>query len=391
MRSRIILLAFFGYSTLFIAQSEKDYNGSVGINTETPKATLEVKGSPHHLNRADGIIAPRLTRAELIAKQEAYGIEELGAIIYITEVKESDLEDNNQDFAKIIPNIGYYYWDGAKWKAFMSESAIREGSEKNNLNYWNLGGNNIGETNFIGSLNDQNVSFKRNSKDAGYIGAYSTAFGVGSLPNPNLLLNDAFGIDVLSQLSSGSSNTGVGFGVMRRLINGEHNVGIGASVLSNIRDSSFNTAIGSLSFYLTSEGTRNTGVGHSTFYQNVRGSGNVGLGHKAGFYSKGSNNIAIGYNTENFSDNQGHFQLNIGNAIYGLNMSTLFGNKQDVKIGIGITSPKETLEVNGNIKIHSTGEIIESGDSCNRVGTITYSNDNFFGCVGIGVWKPLTL
>jgi len=42
--------------------------GQVGINTATPKATLDVTSTPADLTKTDGFIAPRLTGAELKAK-----------------------------------------------------------------------------------------------------------------------------------------------------------------------------------------------------------------------------------------------------------------------------------------------------------------------------------
>ncbi|MNU12744.1 hypothetical protein D3C71_07750 [compost metagenome] len=48
----------------------------VGIDTETPKATLDVTGKPSDLTKADGIIAPRLKGSELKAKDALYGADQ---------------------------------------------------------------------------------------------------------------------------------------------------------------------------------------------------------------------------------------------------------------------------------------------------------------------------
>ena len=42
--------------------------GQIGINTQTPEATLEVVGKPHDTNHYDGIIPPRITGNQLAAK-----------------------------------------------------------------------------------------------------------------------------------------------------------------------------------------------------------------------------------------------------------------------------------------------------------------------------------
>lgn len=74
---QILIFALLISSSLIFAQ--------IGINTETPKATLDVKAKKEILS-VDGIIPPRLTLEELTAKGDnLYGPEQDGAIIYITD------------------------------------------------------------------------------------------------------------------------------------------------------------------------------------------------------------------------------------------------------------------------------------------------------------------
>ena len=56
----------------------------VGINTESPKATLDVTATPTNLSKVDGFLAPRLTGDELKAKDALYDTPQTGTIVYAT-------------------------------------------------------------------------------------------------------------------------------------------------------------------------------------------------------------------------------------------------------------------------------------------------------------------
>ncbi|SHG16465.1 beta strand repeat-containing protein [Dysgonomonas macrotermitis] len=106
----IILLYFSGIVTL---------HAQVGINTETPKTTLHIIPSKTDATTAEGIIAPNLTRAQLISKDARYGTDQNGAIIYITAINGTV----STKTAKIT-EIGYYYFDGSLWQPFSSSTPV---------------------------------------------------------------------------------------------------------------------------------------------------------------------------------------------------------------------------------------------------------------------------
>lgn len=82
----------------------------IGINTENPKATLDIKSSPSDLTVIDGIIPPRLSGDELKSKETLYGSDHVGTIVYITSAVTSP--------STITANVnesGHYHFDGTLW------------------------------------------------------------------------------------------------------------------------------------------------------------------------------------------------------------------------------------------------------------------------------------
>ncbi|WP_298136520.1 hypothetical protein [Flavobacterium sp.] len=87
----------------------------VGIGNIDPKATLDVSGKPTEATVLDGIIAPRITKAQLGAK--TYTAAQNGAIIYVTAIDASVATQVAE-----VSEIGYY--------RFQWETATNTGSWK---------------------------------------------------------------------------------------------------------------------------------------------------------------------------------------------------------------------------------------------------------------------
>ena len=83
----------------------------VGINTENPKTTLDVVNRAENTEAADGVMMPRLTGDELKSKENAYGIDQVSAMVYITEPVTSPSTRTQN-----ITTKGYYYFDGSVWQ-----------------------------------------------------------------------------------------------------------------------------------------------------------------------------------------------------------------------------------------------------------------------------------
>ncbi|RTZ49955.1 hypothetical protein EJ377_07460 [Chryseobacterium arthrosphaerae] len=74
MKNKLFTLALLSAGLPILAQ--------VGINTGSPQATLDVTGTPETASKLDGIIAPRLTGAQLKAK--SYTSAQTGALVFVT-------------------------------------------------------------------------------------------------------------------------------------------------------------------------------------------------------------------------------------------------------------------------------------------------------------------
>ncbi len=110
MKNRIVL--GITLSLMFFSADALAQQGKVGINTSSPKTTLDVTARLGSTD-ADGFQAPRLTRAELTAKGNSlYGADHTGAIVYISDVTGGDVNSQRVN----ITAVGYYYFDGNLWQ-----------------------------------------------------------------------------------------------------------------------------------------------------------------------------------------------------------------------------------------------------------------------------------
>jgi hypothetical protein len=108
MKRILLCAALFAASFTTVAQ--------VGVGNTDPKATLDVTGDAADAASLDGIIAPRLTGAELRAK--TYTADQLGAIVYATA---ADTAPAGQTVN--VTEAGYYSFDGTEWVRFAAAVA----------------------------------------------------------------------------------------------------------------------------------------------------------------------------------------------------------------------------------------------------------------------------
>jgi hypothetical protein len=105
----------------FIAKAQ------VGINNQTPQATLDVTGKPTETTVMDGIIPPRIDGAQLRAK--TYTTAQTGALVYVNTADTSPSGQTAQ-----VTAAGYYYFNGTVW------TAVGSGSSSSTQLYQNIRG-----------------------------------------------------------------------------------------------------------------------------------------------------------------------------------------------------------------------------------------------------------
>lgn len=96
------------------AFSKAQTTGRVGINTTTPAATLDVVANTTDNTRPDALLVPRMTRAQLYAKDAAYLADQNGALAFVTAIDGTATAKTTN-----VTAVGFYYYDSASstWKA----------------------------------------------------------------------------------------------------------------------------------------------------------------------------------------------------------------------------------------------------------------------------------
>ncbi len=137
---------------MFIWLFTSTISGQVGINTQNPQSTLDV--SADNSTVAPGVIAPRQTRQQLIAKAAGYTVNQKGAIVYVT-----DISGAGSTATSNITQVGYYYYDGSLWQPFTSSSSA-------SVDSWSTTGNSglsaTHGSNYLGTTDAVDLVLKTN-------------------------------------------------------------------------------------------------------------------------------------------------------------------------------------------------------------------------------------
>ena len=106
-----LAIALLGFSVSLNAQTAKK---GVGIKTDTPQTTLDVRAEATDTSMPDGVLVPRLTVTELNAKSAVYGADQNGALVFVT----SNTQGGAGTKVENVKDPGFYYYDHAtsKWK-----------------------------------------------------------------------------------------------------------------------------------------------------------------------------------------------------------------------------------------------------------------------------------
>jgi hypothetical protein len=216
-----------------------------------------------------------------------------------------------------------------------------------------------------------------------------TVFAIGSVANQNAFPgfagnstmtggdNTASGWQALWSNTSGGGNMATGPFALYSNTTGSDNTAAGVQALYS-NTASYNTASGFDALYSNTTGIFNTSSGYGALDFSSSGSENTGVGAFSGGESDGSdltgsNNTALGYNSE-FSTGTLTNATAIGaNALVSESDALVLGS--GVNVGIGTSAPAYTLDVeSSNVAVH--------GDS----GGTSSMGAEFGANSGSGVW-----
>lgn len=359
-----VFLLFIGSTTKVLSQ--------VGINTQVPKTTLDVFGKAGDPNITDGITAPRLTGDQVKAKDNLYGSEQTGAIVFVSQEVSVPSEKT-----KYIVNNGYYFFNGFMWRPLTDVNIVGTNTSTSNSGtngklsgadntaYGNtaLAANTTGEINTaIGSLSlskniegSENTSIGYGALEESTFGDGNTAVGTNALgKNTSGNFNLGLGPSSLGFNTTGSSNVAIGLRAGQHQLAGSENISIGSDAmrgkplpdLGSAYNASQNISVGGLAGHYLTEGNRN-----------------IFLGYRAGeFIGTGSNNIFIGTDTGNISATVNNALTNvtaIGNFIKPTaNNTVILGSLTsgyESNTGIGTYEPTNKLHVKADNPIRFEG------------------------------------
>ena len=312
--------------------------GSVGINTESPKATLHVLGSPTDTSKLDGIIAPIITGDELAAK--TYGTDQTGAILYVTASA-----TNKTGQVSNVSYPDYYYFNGTKWLPL--HEPLYDVVNRGNFSpkYISFSGS---ETTKQGTL-DGAIGFNTTT--------YSYYFGN------------------MNQNHTGYYNIALGYNSMPKLTSNHYNVSVGSYAGSELTTGQRNSFFGTAAGYKLTTGNYNTIVGCEGLYSNI-GYKNTSLGYATGYWDNTGNlGTYIGYKTA-IGNRFGNNNLMLGNYAGGKNESVGgVGTMGDNNLFIGTGAGYNDTGLSNKLIIHSNGSL--SGFSNTAEGNFTTNAGNF--------------
>ncbi len=249
--------------------------------------------------------------------------------------------------------------------------------------FWELTGNSgtIAGTNFIGTIDNIDLVFKRSNAEAGFIGIGNTGFGLNTLKFTTLGTgNSAFGLNSLA-INDGNYNTVVGSDAMYGNPSGSNLAILGSGI------GAFGLASGS----------NTTAIGAFALFNLDTGDNNIAIGYQAGYnLTTESNRVFIGNSSTSLPTSSGSDQVLTRNSITG---EINFTNES------GIVKTSRTLTINGstqNLSANRTWTITTTG-TANRIsvtgGTgltptidiaatyIGQSSITTLGTITTGVWN----
>lgn len=179
--------------------------------------------------------------------------------------------------------------------------------------------------NFIGTLDNQNLVFRRNGLLSGLLSTTNTIFGVNSFNTFATGINNVgLGRLVLQDVTTGYSNIAIGDSSLNSNTTGYENISIGYTNLGLNTSGASNTAVGSRVLVSNTTGGTNTAIGNGAMYDNISGSSNVSIGSVSlANNTTGIRNVAVGVRSAHFNLT-GNYNVTVGTD--AMRTSTLGNN-----------------------------------------------------------------
>ena len=440
MKRIFILLGFVGLTNIYAQK------GRVGVNTDAPKATLDINGSS--VDNIKGILIPRVTAAEMktMSGDANFGGHQHSNLVYLTDTMPTADQADKHEY---VTDEGFYYWNNTalKWiplndlryvgrgnhitmDAGQNGTSLLAGSNnigigKGSLNA-NTGSNNIAVgasallKNTLGSAaiaigtnalirnttGNNNIAIGTNTLTQNIAGNNNIAIGVTALKenkagnnvaiggealtnNTTGKNNIALGPNTLRQNTSADNNLAIGLNALEANTVGQANMALGNSALSRNTNGEYNIAFGYNTMPLNEGGSNNIAIGHNSANQIVDGSYNTVIGTGGSYINNGNGNISIGNSGDGTDTASLDNIIAIGHGITPTTDNTIvLGNSTATgpKVGVGTYTPQSKLDVNGDIRVGGTTASCSTANE----GAIRYesSSKKFQGCNGSN-WVPL--
>ncbi|WP_412468552.1 hypothetical protein [Pedobacter sp. KLB.chiD] len=224
---------------------------------------------------------------------------------------------------------------------------------------WSLTGNagTNSAVNFLGTTDNQDLLFKRNNVLLGRLYVNSLAFGISSLPASSIgSYNNAFGSNTLTRNTTGSANTALGWTSFPNNTTGSANVGVGWRTGEANTTGNQNIAVGNEALNINETGSFNIAIGNAATSTSTSSSFNIMIGSGANVDTEGGSNLALGTganvsgtNLTNASAIGTGAQVTASNSLVLGQVANSSANIPVTKVGIGVTAPNSTLQINGSV------------------------------------------
>ncbi|MET3036883.1 hypothetical protein ABXT08_12310 [Chryseobacterium sp. NRRL B-14859] len=316
-------------------------HAQVGINTSTPKTTMDVSakrdpsGNITDNTQILGLQAPRLTRGELTANTAAYGADQKGALVYIT-----DISTGNTTGSRVNMNAaGYYYFDGTLWQKINSGPVA--------VNMYTADGT-LGANRTV-TMADKTLSFTSSpTSGTSHFNVDGATFSVDALAN-RVGVGTTSPSAILNTLNSVGGNTGDVF----------------ATGINNCGADCLQAAARNMVVYNTN--STSTSAGSIDFVSATNSTGVSGAVIKSIDRNAGSNFGGLSFQTR-------------GDASGLVDRLVI---KSTGNVGVGTTdTPTEKLDVNGNTRIRG---LVNGSDAASFPRSIVAKTDGTLGYSSISM------